>query len=79
MICPDNWHPNYEKNIKKLEGEGYHLPKVGELPRHLEMICGGETYMVNNKGQIKSVSQGSGQIADVSLMPPKRRPPGPCF
>lgn len=71
-ISPDHWHPDYEKNLKKLQAEGYRGAKEEELPPHLRRICGGDSYLINAEGDLKSVSQSSGEVKRVSSLPPDR-------
>lgn len=74
MIRPGSEHPDYKKNVKKLEAEGYRFPKVGELPAEIEMLYGegAESWMIGKKGDIKSVSQSTGEISVV--LPPRTLP-----
>ena len=77
MINPANWSADYEKNIKKLQDEGYHYSTQEELPAHLQRIVGGESYLVNEKGEIKAVSQATGEIRDVPRTSPQKDFQGP--
>ncbi len=70
MIHPDHWSPDYQKNLQQLQQQGFHHPKQEELPEHLQRFCGAETFLVNDKGDIKSVSQATGEIKDLSRTPP---------
>jgi hypothetical protein len=71
-IFPGNWHPDYEKNMKKLEAEGYRGAKQEELPPHLRQVCGAESYLINSEGDLKSVSQSTGEVNRVSSLPRDR-------
>lgn len=76
-IHPDHRSPDYKKNVQKLLDEGYHAPAQKELPEHLRGFCGAETFLVNDAGALKSVSQSSGEIKDVCRTPLKLKPAAP--
>jgi hypothetical protein len=69
MIHPDHQSPDYQKNLDALQKQGFHSPKQEELPEHLQKFCGAETFLVNDAGAIKSVSQATGEIKDVPRTP----------
>lgn len=74
-IFPGNWHPDYEKNVQKLQSEGYRYAKQEELPASLQHICGAETFLINTTGTLKSVSQSSGEVNEVKPEPKSTLPP----
>jgi hypothetical protein len=76
MLHPSSWSPDYSKNMRKLQDEGYHHAKHDELPEYLQGLCGAETFLVNDAGAIKSVGQTDGTIRDVSRTRPERWPRG---
>lgn len=73
-ISPDNTHPDYHKNVEELRNQGYDFPKRGQLPAHLEMICGSLTFLINKEGNIKSVNQATGDVEDVQHLPKRTKP-----
>jgi hypothetical protein len=68
-IFPGNWHPDYEKNVQKLQSEGYRYAKQEELPESLQQMCGAETFLIGKTGTLKSVSQSTGEVNDVKPEP----------
>ncbi len=75
MINPQNIHPDYDKNLKKVMAQGYRGLSADELkalPYHLSRM-GGPTILMNAKGDLKSVSHITGMIADETRDPPKPR------
>jgi hypothetical protein len=61
MLDPKHFSPKFWENLKALKADGFRFPEDGELPPECQ-IEGGLSFLVNDKGDIKSVSQGSGSV-----------------
>jgi len=72
MLHPDLFSPKFFESLKALQAAGFRRPRPGELPSECE-IEGAETFLVNDKGDVKSVSQVDGSIQS---WPYKAKPRG---
>ena len=70
MLDPDRFSPKFWDSLKALQAAGFWLSDPDELPPECQ-IEGADTFLVNDKGDIKSVSQMNGSILD---WPYKARP-----
>jgi hypothetical protein len=77
-------HPDYDKNIEKLEAQGYRVPTASDMekkipaPQEIGLLMVG-MILTNAQGQRKHVHSETGEISDLSPVQPetklKVRPP----